>query len=389
MNYISIDVAKFDHWISVTNSDGEVLLKPFKISNNRNGFELLLSQIESFKKPRHIVGLEATGHYGDNLIRFLLDHDYQVGLINPISTDARRKEKIRKTKNDKIDTFIIAQVMQNRNYTLITKRKLEMHEMKELTRYHASMTEDINRLKNQLQKCIDIVFPEFNSLFRSKYSRPYMALLKEFGSACSIANAHLTRLKNVVSFKGRGKGLTLDASHIRDVARSSVGENNDIVTLKIRMLIESIELIERQLNDVDKKIEESARKLNSPIFSIPGIGTYTGMCILSEIGDIKCFDSSRKIVGFSGMDPSTYQSGQYNAPTTALSKRGSRYLRKALYQCILPVCRFNPTFNKYYSLKRSQGKSHRCAQGHAIRKLLRVIYKLLSENVEFNAELLK
>ncbi|MEG1168793.1 MAG: IS110 family transposase, partial [Erysipelotrichaceae bacterium] len=134
---------------------------------------------------------------------------------------------------------------------------------------------------------------------------------------------------------------------------------------------------------------ESAVQLNSPITTIPGIGIYTGMCILSEIGDINCFDSSKKIVGYSGMDPATYQSGQYNAPTTALSKRGSRYLRKALYQCILPVCRFNPTFNTYYNLKRSQGKSHRCAQGHAIRKLIRVIFKLLSENCTFDAALLK
>ena len=130
INYISIDVTKFNHWISVTNTDGEVLLKPYKIFKNRNGFDLLISQIESFKKPRHIVGLEATGHYGDNLIFFLLDHDYQVSLITPISTDTKRKEKIRKTKNDRIDTFITAQIMQSTNYTLITERKLEMCEMK-------------------------------------------------------------------------------------------------------------------------------------------------------------------------------------------------------------------------------------------------------------------
>lgn len=389
MFYISIDIGKFDHWISVTNSDGEVLVQPFRISNDSNGFNELLSTVSSFKSPRHIVGLEATGHYGDNLIRFLLDNNFEVGLINPISTDAKRKQKIRKTKNDKIDTFIIAQVMQDKNYTTVTKHKLEMKQLKELTRYHASLTEDINQLKNQLQKCIDIVFPEFNSLFHSNYSRAYMALLKEFGNAYSIANANLTHLKNVISFKGKGRKQDLDASTIRDTARNSIGENNDISTLKIKMLIESIELIESQLQCVDKKIEESAFQLNSPITSIPGIGIYTGMCILSEIGDINCFDSSRKIVGYSGMDPATYQSGQYNAPTTALSKRGSRYLRKALYQCILPVCKFNPTFNTYYNLKRSQGKSHRCAQGHAIRKLIRVIFKLLSENRTFDAALLK
>ena len=144
----------------------------------------------------------------------------------------------------------------------------------------------------------------------------------------------------------------------------------------------------RTFKTVDKKIEELVAKLDSPIFSIPGIGIYTGMSILSEIGDIHNFSSAVKVMGFAGVDPGTYQSGEYSAPRTALSKRGSRYLRKSLYQCILPVCTNNLTFNKYYKLKRLQGKSHRCAQGHSVRKLIRVIYKLLSENIQFDEKLL-
>ena len=254
----------------------------------------------------------------------------------------------------------------------MTKHKLEIKETKD---HSLSFFFDRNyhKFKNQLQKCIDIVFSEFNSLFKSKYSRPYIALLKKFGNAHSIAGAHLTHLKNIISFNGKGRTLNLGTSHIKNVTRNSIGENNNVIALKIML----IEFIERQLNNVDKKIEESAKKLNSPIFSISGIGIYTRICILSGTGDIRYFDSSLKIVSFSGMDPSTYQSGQYSTPTTALSKRGSRYLRKALYQCILAICRFNP------------GKSHRCTQNYTIRKLLRAIHKLLSENVKFDAELLK
>ena len=108
-----------------------------------------------------------------------------------------------------------------------------------------------------------------------------------------------------------------------------------------------------------------------------------GTLIESEIGDIHNFSSAVKVMGFAGVDPGTYQSGEYSAPRTALSKCGSRYLRKSLYQCILTVCKYNLTFNKYYKLKRSQGKSHSCAQEHSIRRLIRVIYKLLSENIQF------
>ncbi len=137
---------------------------------------------------------------------------------------------------------------------------------------------------------------------------------------------------------------------------------------------------------MDTKIEEFAIDSNSPIISIPGIGMITGMSILSEIGDIELFSHASKVIGFAGVDPATYQSGEYHATTTAISKRGSRYLRKSLYQCILTVCKYNPTFNAYYTRKREQGKSHRCAQGHCVRKLLRVLYKLLTENIKFDAK---
>ena len=259
-----------------------------------------------------------------------------------------------------------------------------MKQARELTRYHASITEDINQKKNRLQKCIDIVIPEFNSWFKTKYSKTYMAVLKEFGSSYNLAKANLTHLKNVLNPKNKGYHVEIDASSLRDNAKKSIGENNEVIALEIKMLIENIELLTSQLKTIDKKIEELDAKLDSLIFSIPGIGIYTGMSILSEIGDIHNFSSAVKVMGFAGVDPGTYQSGEYSAPQTALSKRGSRYLRKNLYQCILTVCKYNLTFNKYYKLKRSQGKFHRCAQGHSVRKLIRVIYKLLSENIPFD-----
>lgn len=182
--------------------------------------------------------------------------------------------------------------------------------------------------------------------------------------------------------------ISLDAVTLKEEASKSVGEKNEIISLEIQQLIQNIDLINEQLFEVDKKIEDFALNSRSPIFKVPGIGSSTGTAILSEIGNIENFSSSSKLIGFAGVDPSVYQSGEYNATSTTISKRGSPYLRKALYQVALTVSQFNPTFNTYYRRKREQGKSHRCAQGHLIRKLLRVIYKLLSENIQFDAELL-
>ena len=172
MFYIGIDIGKFNHCACVISSEGNVLIEPFFFPNNHDGFDFFIKAIKKFKSPRHIVGLEATGHYGDNLINFLIKHNYEVALINPLTTDAKRKSKIRKTKNDKKDTFLICSVLFDRDYTRVTQRKLDMKQARELTRYHASITEDINQKKNRLQKCIDIVLPEFNSWFKTKYSKP-------------------------------------------------------------------------------------------------------------------------------------------------------------------------------------------------------------------------
>lgn len=389
MFFIGIDVGKFNHCCSVINSDGECLLDPFFFDNNHDGFDLLLHNIKQFRSSRHISGLESTGHYGDNLLRFLLDHGFEVGLINPISTDAKRKEKIRKTKNDKKDTLTICAVLQSREFTHMTRNKLSLREGKLLTRYHHDLTRSLNQAKNKLQKCIDIVFPGFNTVFATKYSNTYMAVLKECGSAKAVRDTHLTHLKKIISDASNGKINSHYPSLLKESAKTSIGEDNAVITLEIKQLVASIELLIEQLDAVDKKIEELARSLNSPIFTIPGIGFITGMSILCELGPIDHFSSSSKVVAYAGLDCAVYQSGQYNADKTAITKRGSPHIRLSLYQAALPLCRFNATFNAYYNRKRSEGKSHRCAQGHVVRKLLRVIFKLLTENMSFDPALCK
>ena len=138
-----------------------------------------------------------------------------------------------------------------------------------------------------------------------------------------------------------------------------------------------------------KKIEEFSIKNNSPILSIPGISHFSGTSILAELGDIGNYSKPSQIIKFAGVAPYHYESSQYNAQHTGITKKGSKYLRKTLYQIILPVINNNPVFKKYYRLKISQGKGHRCAQGHCIRKLLRIIYHLLETGQSFDPALLR
>lgn len=394
MKIIPIDIAKFHHCASVTDDrTGEILVKPFYFDNNSDGYNQFYSTIKKYCRTKHLIGLESTGHYDDNLIHFLLEKKCNVALINPIVTKNEAKKNIRKTKTDKIDTAVIARVLMDKdqNYTILTKQKQKMNQAKELTRNYHSRMEDLNKFKNQLQKQIDIVFPEYNTIFKTKYSNAYMAVLKEFGSTYNVSRTHLTHLKNVLNPKGKGAKVKVDAAALKDSAKKSIGCHNETAVFEISQLVNIIELIEEQLSDYKKKIEELANTLNSPIFTVPGIGYITGLSILSEINDIKQFNSHKQLIAYAGVDPSVYDSGEFNSSRGSISKRGSPYLRKSLYQTVLPLCQNNSTFNTYYKRKRSEVKSHRCASGHVVRKLLRVLFKLLNDpdNKGFDASLLK
>ena len=212
--------------------------------------------------------------------------------------------------------------------------------------------------------------------------------LDAYSSASAIAYEDIRDHRKVLKIEGRGRQTSVTAEEIKKLAKCSVGDDNIAVELEVKSVIAIINTRDEQIRVLEKKIEEFSRQLNSPIISIPGISHITGMTILAEIGDIRDFPEAAKLISYAGMDPLVHQSGKYDAAHMPISKHGSRYLRKALYQAVFTVCKYDPTFQAYYTKKLNQGKSYRCAQGHCVRKLIRVIYKLLSTDSSFNSELI-
>ena len=353
---------------------------------------ILLSSIKGLSKEDVLIGMEDTGHYNLALLKFLLDNQYHVALINPIATDLTRKMQGGITKNDKLDTFTICDVLalnqRKKSYRITKLDRFDMYEQKQLTREHHNLKEQLNQYTNRLQKCIDIVFPEFNSLFKSKYGIVYMNVLRQFGSAEAIAHADIRTLRKCFDI-GRGKHISLTAEALKEAAKSSIGFPSTAEVIQIKHLIDQIELIKEQISEIDKKIEEFSISNDSPILTIPGISHFSGTAILAELGDIHNYSKPSQIIKFAGVAPLTYESSQFTAQHTAITKKGCKYLRKTLYQIITPVINRNQVFKDFYLLKISQGKGHRCAQGHCVRKLLRVIYHLLSTNTKFDPALLR
>lgn len=393
MILVGIDIGKTKHTFSIIDrGTGEILLNPSVFDNNQNGFLLLTKQLKAYDKADILIGMEDTGHYHFALLKYLLDSRYTVALINPTTTDLTRKLQGGITKNDPLDSLTICDVIgsnqRKKPYRVTKVNRFELYEQKQLTRHHHNLKEELNIYKNRLQKCIDIVFPEFNSLFRSKYGVVYMNILKTFSSAEAIANADIRSIRKCFEFNGRGKRISLSAEQLKSVAKFSIGIPSVAEEIQIRHLVSQIELLEEQLSEIDKRIEEFSAKNNSTILSIPGISHFSGTSILAELGDVCNYKKSSQIIKFAGVAPYHYESSQFTAQHTAITKKGSKYLRKTLYQIILPVINNNEVFRTYYNKKLSEGKGHRCAQGHCIRKLLRVIYHLLSTGQDFNPELL-
>lgn len=393
MFLVGIDIGKNRHTFSIVEKEsGEILSNPSDFDNNQKGFTLLIQKLNSYAQSKLLIGMEDTGHYHFALLKYLLDRRYTVALINPVTTDLTRKLYGDVSKNDPLDSLTVCDVIgsnqRKKTYRITKLNRFDLYEQKQLTRHHHNLKEELNLYKNRLQKCIDIVFPEFNSLFNSKYGIVYMNILKTFSSAQAIANADIRSIRKCFEFKGQGKRISLSAEQLKIAAKSSIGIHSSAEEIQIRHLVCQIELLEKQLSEIDKRIEEFSVKNNSTILSIPGISHFSGTSILAELGDICNYQKASQIIKFAGVAPYYYQSGQFTAQHTAITKKGSRYLRKTLYQIITPIIFNNEVFFAYYNKKLKEGKGHRCAQGHCVRKLLRIIYHLLSTGQQFDPELL-
>jgi transposase len=390
MIYVGIDIAKLNHFASAISSDGEILIEPFKFTNDGDGFQLLVSKLNSLNAEPDsiIIGLESTAHYGDNLIRYLVAESFQVCVLNPIKTSTMRKNNIRKTKTDKVDTYIIAKtLMMQDSYRFYTFYDLDLMDLKTMGRFYQKTVKQRTRLKIQLTAYVDEVFPELQYFFKSGlHQKSVYALLKEAPTPEAIASMHMTHLANLLVKTSHGHFNRDNAKELRVLARKSVGASDSALSIQITHSIAQIELLDSQLQKIEDEMTEIMKFNDSVIMTIPGIGCINGGMILGEIGDIHRFSNPCKLLAFAGLDPTVYQSGNFQARRTRMSKRGSKVLRYALINAAHNVVKNNSTFKAYYDAKMAEGRTHYNALGHCAGKLVRVIWKMMTDDVEFNLD---
>jgi len=345
--------------------------------------------LNKFDKEQTVVGLEATGHYWLALYSFLADAGWTVKVINPIQTDAFRNIYIRKTKTDRVDSFIIAEVLRFGRYTETILPDEKLSQLKELSRGRTGLAESVGNLKRKIIAILDRVFPEFAACFSDVFGASPSAVLNEYTTPEELANADIDKLVKLLERSSRGRHSVKKASELQDKARRSIGVKRGVqaLTFQLKLLLAQMDFINEQIKEFDSFIIEIMKDF-ALILSIPGIGAVTGGAIIGEIGNITRFATPQKLQAFAGMDPRVTQSGQFSGTDNKISKRGSPYLRRALYIAANIARIHDPIFKVHYERLVARGKHPKQALAAVATKLLRVVHAVMTKGTSYTPAIL-
>jgi transposase len=384
MYYVGIDVAKVKNDCIIIDSEGKTVHDVFAFENNKMGFAKFYSSVASFLPLEVRIGLEATGHYSLNLIDFIDSKQLPLIVLNPLSVNLYRKSTtLRKTKTDKIDCLVIAQMIRSGEHKPYSPVSYPLRELKTLTRHRYRLVQEQSRIKISITRLVQILFPELPNHFWSIHQTSSYELLKRYPSAALIADLHLTTLTKILTKSSRNKYSKEKAIEIREAARNSIGSKRIAFQLELMQNITIVSAFKKELKIVDSEIKKSMDEINSVILTIPGISYALGAIILAEIGDINAFENPAKLLAFAGLEPGISQSGNFNSDNQKMVKRGSKYLRWAILQAARLIAMRDPVFHEYMHKKLNEGKHYNVAKSHVARKLIRVIHKLLTTNTKF------
>lgn len=382
MLYVGIDIAKRSHEATILDETGSQLAPSLKFANTVEGVQALLERVKGYEQPVSFA-LEATGHYWLALYERLTSSGHAVAVFNPLQTDAYRKSFLRKAKTDKRDSWVIADLLRIGRGQATVIPDQQVLQLRELARFRFSLIDQIADLKRKVLSILDRVFPEYERLFSDVFLKSSRAILAQAATAEELAQFDLAELSALLGAASRGRFGEAKAREVKSAAARSLGVSflADACQIEVRCLLGHIELLESQVALVD---EHLARLLagvpdGQHLLSIKGIGAALAAAILGEIGDVSRFAGPEKLVAYAGLDPSVYQTGEFVAAEARLSKRGSPYLRRALWLAAGMARLSNPDLQAVYERKIAQGKHHNEAIAAVCHRLLNRVYIVLKQ----------
>lgn len=383
MYIVGIDIGKNHHEASIVSPEGKQIGRSLRFATTHKGADSLMSFIfKNIGNSPCVFGMEATGHYWYPIYSFLKAKGYTIYVINPIQSDSLRKMYIRQTKNDSIDSFLIAEVIRFGQFGTTSMADENILAMRQLCRYRDSVISSRTEIKLRIGTIMEQIFPEYEKQFSSLWVSTSMGILEKYLTPENIENAPIDELFEIIKDKSHNRLTRAKAISIKEAAADTFGIKiaQDAFSFQLKQLIDRMNFLDKQIEALDCQILEYYEKFDCYLHTIPGIGMIAVATILAEIGDINRFKSSSALVAFAGIDPTVRQSGEFSSTHNHMSKRGSPYLRHAIFLAATTCSFHNSPLNAYYKKKRDQGKHHLTATGAVARKLTSVIYAVLRDS---------
>lgn len=383
MYIVGIDIGKNHHEASIVSPEGKQIGRSLRFATTHKGADSLMSFIfKNIGNSPCVFGMEATGHYWYPIYSFLKAKGYTIYVINPIQSDSLRKMYIRQTKNDSIDSFLIAKVIRFGQFWTTSMADENILAMRQLCRYRDSVISSRTEIKLRIGTIMEQIFPEYEKQFSSLWVSTSMGILEKYLTPENIENAPIDELFEIIKDKSHNRLTRAKAISIKEAAADTFGIKiaQDAFSFQLKQLIDRMNFLDKQIEALDCQILEYYEKFDCYLHTIPGIGIIGAATILAEIGDISRFKNSSSLIAFAGIDPTVRQSGEFNSTHNHMSKRGSPYLRHAIFLAATTCSFHNSPLNAYYKKKRDQGKHHLTATGAVARKLTTVIYAVLRDS---------
>ena len=383
MYIVGIDIGKNHHEASIVSPEGKQIGRSLRFATTHKGADSLMSFIfKNIGNSPCVFGMEATGHYWYPIYSFLKAKGYTIYVINPIQSDSLRKMYIRQTKNDSIDSFLIAEVIRFGQFGTTSMADENILAMRQLCRYHDSVISSRTEIKLRIGTIMEQIFPEYEKQFSSLWVSTSMGILEKYLTPENIENAPIDELFEIIKDKSHNRLTKAKAISIKEAAADTFGIKiaQDAFSFQLKQLIDRMNFLDKQIEALDIEIMKYYEQFDCYLHTIPGIGIIGAATILAEIGDISRFKNSSALVAFAGIDPTVRQSGEFNSTHNHMSKRGSPYLRHAIFLAATTCSFHNSPLNAYYKKKRDQGKHHLTATGAVARKLTTIIYAVLRDS---------
>ena len=389
MLYVGIDVASDKHDFNIISSTCKQLSKrSVTIVNTQQGFKKLHDSIKEFcgacNDYEVCIGLESTGFYHLNIVNYFLKLNYKITVVNPLLTNMYKKsKKVHTPKNDNLDSIVICNYLKDNADTLIpyTLKSYHTESLKSLSRERFKIVEELRQAKITYYRLLTQIFSEYLGLFSNIYKGSSLDIMEKYLSPSKIAKAHEKTIDKMIHARCKVKAID-----IINIAKTSIGNDSEYLSFSLKQTINTIRFLTEKINSYDNMIKFYIEQLDTKILTIPGIGYVTAALILGEIGDVSRFKNAEHLISYAGLDIEVYESGKFSTKNHRISKKGSKYLRYALWQVANVCWKYDSMFKSYYNKKKQEGKHFFVVLAHIEKKLVKVIYSVLKNNKEYNPQ---